>query len=107
MKLYLARNLYADKPLWVVFWIYGVALSGVLIGLLFGPALYGKISLIHYLGAVCVLGVYTHWILASIWYCADRVKNKQWSNVARLLTVAWAINLAMVLFFAALSVVDF
>lgn len=108
MKMQLARTRgwYADQPLWVVFWVYGVALSVALILALFGPALSGKISLTHFAVSVVVLAVYSEWILVSIWRCADRVENKQWSTIARALTVAWAINLAMVLLFIAPDIVS-
>ena len=80
----------------VVFWGYGVATS-LMIATLHASALdLGQLALQEIL---IVLSVgYTVWILVAIWRCAANA-DPLWANVARWLTVAWALNTAFVLFF--------
>lgn len=95
-----------ETPLWQVFWIYGVAFSWLLTGALFAPLLIGKLTLSYYLMTVLIMGGYTGWILLAIWRCADHVQNPIWGAAARMLTAAWAINMALLLFFVGFNVVQ-
>ncbi|MBN4664028.1 hypothetical protein H4F36_24735, partial [Escherichia coli] len=42
---------------------------------------------------------YTAWILVSIWRCAPNARRPYYGDMARALTVAWAINAALLIFF--------
>ena len=48
---------------------------------------------------------YSAWILISIWRCADNTSERVWGLIARLLTVAWAGNVIMVLMFLQLGLI--
>lgn len=84
------------QPLTVVFWLYGVAVSWLLVGLHASALLRGQVGVQQAL--LCVSALYTIWILGAIWRCAVNA-SPFWGAVARGLTVAWAINTALVLLF--------
>ena len=46
--------------------------------------------------------VYTAWVLAAVWRCAERARAP-WGDVARLLAVAWGGNALLVLGFLQLD----
>jgi len=84
------------SPLAEVFWLHGVALSAVQIGLyawvrLHGQLLWEQALLLGFAG-------YSLWIVPSLWRCA-RANESFWSVLARWLTIAWAANAAFVLIF--------
>ncbi|GAB3000513.1 hypothetical protein GCM10010960_00430 [Arenimonas maotaiensis] len=83
-----------NTRLWLVFWIYGVLISH----LMFGAILYfyhqvGTPSLIALLA---LFVAYTAWIMHAVWINAFNVQNVVYGQIARALTVAWAINSVMV-----------
>jgi hypothetical protein len=90
-----------QQPLWKVFWVYGVAASSVIVAL-YASAIYaGQRSLQQVL--LLVFSAYTVWILVSVWRCADNARERVWGLFARMLTVAWAGNAAMVVLFLELD----
>lgn len=85
-----------EGPLWRVYWLWGVAGSLMLAGL-FGWGLLGYgVSWGYVLIAGVVMGLYTVWILVSVWRCADNVREARWGDAARMLTAAWALNVVLV-----------
>ena len=78
------------------FWGYGVAASTVLAVLFATAYQLNQIALQQTL--IVVSAFYTVWIVVGIWRCAANAVAF-WSNLARLLCVAWAMNTAMVLMF--------
>jgi hypothetical protein len=86
-----------EQPLWKVFWLYGVAVSGVLIAI-YAAAFYSDRVALRQVLLVC-FALYTVWILVSVWRCANNTRERYWSLLARFLTVAWAGNTIMILVF--------
>lgn len=81
------------QPLGKVFWGYGVVASSVLAAL-YGVAVYeGRLAVQQ--GLLVFFAGYTVWILVAVWRCAGTA-DPHWGLIARCLTVAWAINAAMV-----------
>ncbi len=90
------------SPLWRVFWLYGVAASSLLWALLLWmlvrPAQAGVI--------VALLGLllaYTAWIVIAVWRAAPRAADPRYGLLARALTVTWAINTVLLVFFLGLQ----
>jgi hypothetical protein len=79
-----------------VYWGYGVGVS-CLLGLLLLEALREGRALLEQ-GLLAVLALYTVWILVAVWRCAANA-SPQWRMFARLSTVVWACNAALVLTF--------
>lgn len=94
-----------DRPgssrLQVVFWIYGVVLSHAAFGLIL--VLYPHVSSALLAVLLFAFMVYTVWILNAVWRCADNVENPLYGQIARYLTVAWALNAALVSLFLLLA----
>ena len=88
-------------PLWVVFWIFGVAVSQVLFGIILHVQAQQHLRLLWLLLAVFV--AYTLLIVRAVWINADNVRNPRWGEIARMLTVAWAINALLVSAFLAIN----
>lgn len=89
-----------EARLSTVFWLYGVLVSSVLIAhyatcLYRGQVLMQQVLLIAF-------GLYTIWVLVSIWRCS-LAADPFWGGLARWLTIAWAANAALVLFFLQLD----
>src|SRR5664279_342464 len=82
-----------EQPLWKVFWVYGVVASGVLITFYVIAFYVDRIALRQVL--LLCFAPYTAWIPVSVWRCANNTREKLWSLLARLLTVAWACNTIM------------
>ncbi len=89
-----------EAPLAPVFWGYGVALSSVLLGS-YGATIYFVWPRAEQFLLIC-LGLYTLWILVAIWRCSAH-PNSIWNLLARMLTVAWAVNVALILLFRELD----
>ncbi len=83
-------------PLWTVFWGYGVVASLAIV-VLFLTA-YDLSELAFQQVLIVVSALYTVWVLVGIWRCASNA-DPLWRDMARLLTVAWALNTALVLVF--------
>jgi hypothetical protein len=93
-----------EEPLYKVFWVYGVVVSFIM-AIFFGAALYAKRAGLQ--EALLVLfAVYTIWILVSVWRCAKNTQEAYWGLLARQLTVIWAGNALMLLFFLQIDVIE-
>lgn len=80
----------------LVFWGYGVFAS-CLLAILHVTALdLGQLLFQQVL--IVLSALYTLWILVAIWRCAANA-TPFWGTAARWLTVAWALNTALVLAF--------
>lgn len=79
-----------------VFWIQGVLTSAVLM-MLYATTIYLEQRIAEQLLLIVVV-FYSIWILVSIWRCAA-ASSTFWAMLARFLTVAWALNTAMILLF--------
>lgn len=90
----LSPDTHGGLPLWKAFWIFGVLLSQLLFGLVF----YVYLTVGHPMLGVLLLGflLYTAGIMRLVWVNADNVKDPRWSDIARYLTVAWALNSVLV-----------
>lgn len=78
------------QPLWQVFWIYGVFCSQ----LLFAAILYAFDKIGSPLFALCLAGFIAYSLLITrlVWINADNVRDPRYGQIARFLTVAWALN---------------
>lgn len=94
---WLAR-LAGRTPLWKVFWLYGVIPSSVLWGvaawLMVSGGMRGIVR-----GLLVVLLAYTAWIVLMVWYAAPNAADARYGVLARALTVTWAINTVLMVFF--------
>lgn len=90
------------SPLWKVFWLYGVLPSNLLWAtvawLLEQDGLWGAT-----LGLLVFLLGYTAWIVAAVWKAAPKVKDSRYGVMAQALTVVWAINTVLIVFFLGLQ----
>ncbi len=94
------RAWYGKAPLTSVFWLYGVLVSSLLIVLYARAVRQGHLFTEQIL--LILFGLYTVWILVSIWRCSF-ARETFWGLLARLLTVTWAANAALVLLFLQLE----
>jgi hypothetical protein len=85
-----------DMALSSVFWGYGVGTSAVL-AVLHATAL-DQGQLLFQQILVLASAAYTAWIVVAIWRSAANAAPF-WGSLARWLTVAWALNSGLVLFF--------
>lgn len=83
-------------PLWKVFWLWGVVGSWILAALFLAAVLGLGISWPLYLVTAVIMVCYTVWILVSVWRCAENATQEHWGLIARMLTVAWALNVILV-----------
>lgn len=89
------------SPLGRVFWLYGVIPSNLLwLGVLWLMTGGGTPSAT--LGLLAFLLVYTAWILVAVWRAAPQAHDPRYGVLARALTVAWAINTVLLVFFLGL-----
>jgi hypothetical protein len=86
-------------PLWKAYWLYGVFGSVVLALVLLFLMQRGAIDSVWFQLVLLLLAAYTVWIVVSVWRCAFNVENPMYGHMARALTVAWAINVLMLLGF--------
>ena len=87
---FVTRNWSGRGSLAAVFWGYGLAgtaLQGMLYWLLMAQG-----NLLGQQILLLILGIYTVWVLGSIWRCAKLCDVNYFHGSARALTVAWAIN---------------
>ena len=92
-----------QASLFVVFWGYGVLLSTALIAA-FVAALYRDDTATQQV-LLPAFGVYTAWVLVSVWRCAADARAP-WGMIAQLLTVAWAGNAILVAGFLQLRLLE-
>ena len=93
-----------DLALYKVFWSYGVIGSAIL-AFFFGIALATQRASLQQALLPCLAG-YTVWILVSTWRCAKNTREEYWGLLARQLTVVWAGNAIMLLFFLEIDVLE-
>lgn len=91
-----ARVWRGQMPLGVVFWRYGVLFSLAIVALFLAAYNAGETALLQVLIGLSTL--YTIWIVVGIWRCSPNAAPF-WGDLARWLTVAWALNSAFVLVF--------
>lgn len=101
------KHLYLDlllirRPLRDVFWFYGV-IPGSLLWLMALFLHFNGAPLATELLMFALIGCYTVWIIAEIWLCADSVDNPVYSDIARMLTAAWALNSVLLMLFLLLQ----
>ena len=85
-----------EGRLWKVFWLYGVVGSWVLFAIFMSAMQsFGITWPLMILSGIIMLP-YSVWILASVWQCAPNAGSDLWGNLARFLTLIWAINLGVV-----------
>lgn len=85
-------------PLWKVFWLQGVIPSNLLWAAVLWMMARGLSP--RGVGALLLLVLaYTAWIVPSVWSAAPNTPNPRYSVLARALTVAWAINTVLLVFF--------
>ncbi len=90
-------------PLWKAFWLYGVIPSnllwGVVLWMLPDPAWRTTVRVL-----LLLLLPYTAWIVVAVWRASFNTGNPRYGVLARALTVVWAINTVLLVFFLELSV---
>jgi hypothetical protein len=89
-----------EAELGAIFWIDGVLASSLLVALYATTVVLGQRFAEQVLLILCA--GYTLWILVSIWRCSQ-VSESFWSRMARLMTIAWAADTALVLAFRQLD----
>jgi hypothetical protein len=90
--------------LYRVFWIYGV-IGGAIMAILYGVALYDCRVGLQQVLLLCFAG-YTVWVLVSIWRCVENTQEAYWGLLARQITVVWAGNAILLLFFLEIDVLE-
>jgi hypothetical protein len=95
------RSWRGEKPLWKVFWCYGVLTSSI-IAVFYAFSIYGDDVALQQI-LLFFFAAHTAWILVSVWRCANNTQERIWGMFARLLTVAWSGNAIMVVTFLQLD----
>jgi len=85
-----------NERLGVVFWVYGVIVSHLLVGLHAIALDRGQWGLSQTL--ILISAAYIAWILVVIWRCAENA-DPFWGMLARWLTIAWGLNSTFLLIF--------
>ncbi|MGP1666275.1 MAG: hypothetical protein ACTS5I_10280 [Rhodanobacter sp.] len=85
-------------PLWKVFWLYGVIPSSVLWSVAAWLMISGDMPGIVR-GLLVGLLAYTAWIVVMVWHAAPNTTDARYGVLARALTVTWAINTVLMVFF--------
>jgi hypothetical protein len=86
------RAFQGRAPLGRVFWLYGVATSLGIAGFYRLAMEAGRLGVQQAL--LLLLALYTVWVLVAVWRCAEHAAPF-WRMLARNLTVAWALNVAL------------
>ncbi|WP_297145164.1 hypothetical protein [Thermomonas sp.] len=90
------------SPLWKVFWLYGVLPSNLLWLAVAWLVDHHQRPGLTLLLLAALLG-YTSWIVPAVWKAAPNVKDPRYSVMAQALTVVWAINTVLIVFFLGLQ----
>lgn len=89
-------------PLWRVFWLYGVIPSNLL-----WLVTLGMISAAWHVNVIrsllILILVFTAWIVHAIWHAAPNTPDRRYGVLAKALTIAWAINAVLLVFFLELQ----
>lgn len=99
LALFFAYELQAwrgNTRLGVVFWVYGVIVSHLLVVLHAAAINGGQWGVLQSL--ILISAAYIVWILVAIWRCADNAEPF-WGALARWLTIAWGLNSIFLLLF--------
>lgn len=92
-----------QTPLWKVFWLYGVLPSSLLWGaslwMLPQPAYSIQVRVL-----LALMLPYTAWIVAAVWRTSFNTWNPRYGVLARALTVTWAFNTVLLVFFLEMTV---
>jgi len=89
-----------SKPLWTVFWLYGVVPSTIATGVFLWLVSQGASGSGLRQLLLAAFAPYTIWVLVAIWRAAAHAPDPLMGGMARGLTVAWAINATMLVVFA-------
>jgi hypothetical protein len=89
-------------PLWKVFWLQGVIPSNLLWGVVLWMIIRGM-SPWGVRALLLLVLAYTAWIVLAVWQAAPNTANPRYGVLARALTVAWAINTVLLVFFLELQ----
>jgi hypothetical protein len=100
---FLARYWRGEGPLWRIYWLYGV-LGSLVLSAIFAAALVGKAFAVQQVLLPIVLA-FTAWIVVAVWRCAPNTRKELYTHLARGLTVAWALNVVMLIGFLQLELV--
>lgn len=79
-------------PLARVFWVHGV-LTSLLLAALFAAAIETERRLLQQ-ALLLAIAAYSGWVTVAVWRCAAAAAPP-WREIARSLTVAWAVNVVM------------
>jgi|CXWL01.1.fsa_nt_gi hypothetical protein len=101
LAAYFDENRRGTRPLWQVFWLQGVLVSQLLFAALL--AVYRAAPAWTFLLATAGFLAYTAWIMREVWINAFNVRRQFHTDLARTLTVFWALNAVLVCGFLALS----
>jgi hypothetical protein len=93
-------------PLWKVYWLYGVLGSNILALILFVLMQRDALGSVWFQLVLLLIAAYTTWIVVSVWRCAFNVEKPVYGQMARALTVAWAINALLVVSFLELQLLQ-
>ncbi|TDR38563.1 hypothetical protein DFR29_12064 [Tahibacter aquaticus] len=101
LPTWLSPETRGTRPLWRVFWIYGVFCSQ----LLFAAILFAFDKTGTPLFALALAGFASYSLLITrlVWVNADNVRDLRYGQVARFLTVTWALNALLMSGFLLLS----
>ena len=90
------RYLRGEGELWKVFWLWGVVGSWILFGIFMTAIRTFGVTWPLVIVSGIIMLPYSVWILASVWQCAPNARSDAWGNLARFLTLVWALNLGVV-----------
>ncbi|MCC7346650.1 MAG: hypothetical protein IT538_04560 [Variibacter sp.] len=86
-----------ERPLWIVFWVYGAAASTAF-GLLYIRSLFGQHILLEQ-ALLPSFAAYTFWVIVSLWRSSAPISNTLWGALARQVAVVWALNAILMVTF--------
>jgi hypothetical protein len=98
---FLSPDTRGHTPLWRVFWIYGVLLSHMYFAVIL--YLFGRVGTPMIALLLAGFVAYTAVITRGVWINAYNTESKVLGEIARFLTVAWALNSVLVSGFLLLS----
>jgi hypothetical protein len=93
-------------PLWKVFWLYGVIPSNLLWAALLWTLRQPAPHVAATGTLLAVILIYTAWIVIAVWQTAFNVGDPRYGVLARALTVVWAINTVLLVFFLGLPLLQ-
>lgn len=88
-----------DAPLWAAFWVFGVAPNLALAAAIYVVTAGGAANSPAAQSLILAFAAHTAWAVVAVWRCAPRAEHPLLGQIARSLTVAWALNALLVLTF--------